>query len=503
MRCEGIAFHTRIKYSIGMLKKFSTLVSVFIMLACSLPSDAANASSLFKASTVPQVPTSFDNLYQNRHGIAFGTWSKIQAAIHSSNKELPPVHSFQGPNTKRIDKSSLNDLKVVYGIFPDKTFVKNIDLIYFNKSDIDWATNKATSLMGPQEVEKQVAYKGPNQQALQAAINQPDDKSTPVMGQSCSKANQWSQFNGIYYVCRKDNSPINVWEAVCGNPGEIGNFSGVSVVCVGLGISFPGDTQARSIWEMPKSMQTSPSPQPQPTGPPPASPLIFCPMDDPMGCASSDSWVGADGTLYLGIGIANKPYPSTDVSYKLTAVELYHALWLSNYVKNRSLLPQTPEEASKNLTQPNLPPYWFISGGETYGYLMTQTAANSQTLGKAISSPLADAIDYFLKTNRSNIAKEFGKPFNLTWLNNFLDIKNSNTTWREVNTMNDLGFTLGIRIIQILIALKGPSVVFDIPNLMSQGQTFDQAFQSIYGVTWTAAEPAMAKTIWDEYQNHY
>ena len=82
MRCEGIAFHTRIKYSIGMLKKFSTLVSVFIMLACSLPSDAANASSLFKASTVPQVPTSFDNLYQNRHGIAFGTWSKIQAAIH-------------------------------------------------------------------------------------------------------------------------------------------------------------------------------------------------------------------------------------------------------------------------------------------------------------------------------------------------------------------------------------------------------------------------------------
>ena len=69
--------------------------------------------------------------------------------------------------------------------------------------------------------------------------------------------------------------------------------------------------------------------------------------------------------------------------------------------------------------------------------------------------------------------------------------------------MNDLGFTLGIRIIQILIALKGPSVVFDIPNLMSQGQTFDQAFQSIYGVTWTAAEPAMAKTIWDEYQNHY
>ena len=205
----------------------------------------------------------------------------------------------------------------------------------------------------------------------------------------------------------------------------------------------------------------------------------------------------------MGIGIANKPYPSTDVSYKLTAVELYHALWLSNYVKNKSVLPQTPEEASKNLNQPNLPPYWFISGGETYGYLMTQTADSSQSLEKAIGSPLLDAMDYFLKTNRANIAKEFGKPFNLAWLNNFLDIKNSNTTWAEINTMNDLGYTLGIRIIQILIALKGPSVIFDIPNLMSQGQSFDQAFQSIFGLSWTAAKPEIARTIWDEYQNHY
>ena len=494
-------------------KKLSVLASAFVILACSLPSEVANASSFVQASSMPVVPTSFADLYQNRHGIAYGTWSKIQAAIHSSDKNLPPIHSFQGPNTKHIDKSTINDLKVVYGIFPEKNFVKNINIIYFNKNDINWATNKATTLMGPQEVEKQIAYKGPNQQAFQVATSQPDDKSTtsqpddkstPVMGQSCSKPDQASQSNGIHYFCRKDNSSTNVWEAGCGNPGDQGKLSGVDMICVRIGIGVVrGDSEVFSIWELPGSIQTLPSPQSQPTGPPPASPLIFCPMDDPTGCAASDSWVGADGTLYLGMGIANKPYASTDVSYKLTAVELYHALWLSNYVKNKSLLPQTPEEASKNLTQPNLPPYWFISGGETYGYLMTQTAANSQTLGKAISSPLTDAIDYFLKTNRSNIAKEFGKQFNLTWLNHFLDIKNLNTTWTEVNTMNDLGFTLGIRIIQILIALKGPTVLFDIPNLMSQGQTFDQAFQSIYGVTWTSAEPAMAKTIWDEYQNHY
>jgi len=486
------------------MRKFISVLSALAVISVVI-TPIAEAHPILRSGLAAKFPTSFENLYQNRHAVASATWTQITSAIHSSQKELPPVHAFQGPNTTKIDKSTMKDLKTVFGLFPDTSFIKNIDLIYFNKKDVDWATQKATSLMGPEEVQKEIAYKGPNQQAMQAASNQPDDKSIPVMGKSCSKPNQWSKYGEIQYFCRADNSSSNVWEARCGDPGQTGNFSGMNYTCVGTGIYFPNDSFMFSFWELTSELQSSPAQnsKTQQGSSSQASPLIFCPMDDPMGCASSDSWVGSDGTLYLGIGIANKPYPSTDVSYKLTAVELYHALWLSNYVKNKSVLPQTPEEASKNLNQPNLPPYWFISGGETYGYLMTQTAGSSQSLEKAIGSPLLDAMDYFLKTNRANIAKEFGKPFNLAWLNNFLDIKNSNTTWAEINTMNDLGYTLGIRIIQILIALKGPSVIFDIPNLMSQGQSFDQAFQSIFGLSWTAAKPEIARTIWDEYQNHY
>jgi len=486
------------------MRKFISVLSALAVISVVI-TPIAEAHPILRSGLAAKFPTSFENLYQNRHAVASATWTQITSAIHSSQKELPPVHAFQGPNTTKIDKSTMKDLKTVFGLFPDTSFIKNIDLIYFNKKDVDWATQKATSLMGPEEVQKEIAYKGPNQQAMQAAANQPDDKSIPVMGKSCSKPNQWSKNGEINYVCRADNSSSNVWEAACGDPGQTGNFSGMNYTCVGTGIYFPNDSFMFSFWELTSELQSSPAQnsKTQQGSSSQASPLIFCPMDDPMGCAASDSWVGSDGTLYLGIGIANKPYSSTDVSYKLTAVELYHALWLSNYVKNKSVLPQTPEEASKNLNQPNLPPYWFISGGETYGYLMTQTAGSSQSLEKAIGSPLLDAMDYFLKTNRANIAKEFGKPFNLAWLNNFLDIKNSNTTWAEINTMNDLGYTLGIRIIQILIALKGPSVIFDIPNLMSQGQSFDQAFQSIFGLSWTAAKPEIARTIWDEYQNHY
>jgi hypothetical protein len=369
------------------------LASILAGLAPSMAQAAAN-----------QVPTSFVDLYQNRHGIAAGAWAKIHAAVTSKNQPLPTIQTFVGPNTKPTEKTTTSDLQGLFNYFPNNGFIKNVDVIFFNKKDIPWATDKATTLMGPVEVQKEMTFKGMSPSA-------------------------------------------NI-------------------------------------------QQASPSP------------LIFCWDGDPNGCESADSWVGADGTAYLGIGVPSRPQTNDNPGYKVQAVALYYAMWLSSYIQNNSIVPLTPNEANKNLTNANFPPYWMYNADEYWTYAIGSAGGSANSLENNIKNNSKPALD-MIKHNDGGIAQTFGKTFNLAWINNFLDIKNMTTTWRQMDMMGNIGFTFGPRVMQIMIAIKGPAVMFDLTNLMSQGSTFDQAFQKEFGVNWMSAEPTIAKTILDEYQSNY
>ena len=58
-----------------------------------------------------------------------------------------------------------------------------------------------------------------------------------------------------------------------------------------------------------------------------------------------------------------------------------------------------------------------------------------------------------------------------------------------------LNYSLASRLIEALVAIKGPDTLIDLYEQMGTRLSFDQAFKNTYGVEWSYALPILAKTI--------
>ncbi|NCX77031.1 MAG: hypothetical protein EBX09_08375, partial [Actinobacteria bacterium] len=61
---------------------------------------------------------------------------------------------------------------------------------------------------------------------------------------------------------------------------------------------------------------------------------------------------------------------------------------------------------------------------------------------------------------------------------------------------NQRAYDLGLIVCEILVAMKGPSVLIDLYFDLSQTQNFDLSFKNTFGVTWTEAKPDVAYAIY-------
>jgi hypothetical protein len=471
--------------------RFSVIAATVLSLGLSIVTPAATNAA------TPSVPTSFADLFQNRHGVAAGAWAKIHAAVSTGHQTVPPIETFVGPNTKPSDKTTKSDLQGLFNYAPNNGFIKKVEVIYFNKKDVKWATDKATALMGPAEVAKELAFKGGGGSGQPQQSGNPGDSALiNTINHPCPNAGDTTTVSGWHLYCNHDNSTDNVWEAQC----DLASKDAVRINSV-LGKCTAVNQVNWGIWVFPAEL-FAPASTPATTVSLQPSPLIGCWTGDPNGCEGSDSWVGSDGTAYLGIGVPKATLHNDNPGYKGEAVALYYAVWLSDYVSNNSIVGLTQDEANKNLTNSNFPPYWMYNADEYLTYAIAAFGGTATSFGNNIKSQASAALD-MVKNNDGGIAKTFGKTFNLAWINNFLDIKNMTSNWRQQDLMGNIGFSFGPRVMEILVAIKGPSVMFDLTRFMSQGKTFDQAFAQEFGVSWTSAEPAIANTIWDEYQGNY
>jgi hypothetical protein len=75
----------------------------------------------------------------------------------------------------------------------------------------------------------------------------------------------------------------------------------------------------------------------------------------------------------------------------------------------------------------------------------------------------------------------------------FLETSKENYTAPKFNQR--LNYNLGSRIIEALVALKGPDTLIDMYEQMGKRLNFEQAFKNTYGVEWSYAIPILAKTI--------
>ena len=62
-----------------------------------------------------------------------------------------------------------------------------------------------------------------------------------------------------------------------------------------------------------------------------------------------------------------------------------------------------------------------------------------------------------------------------------------------------LGYTIGALTVEALSAIAGPQGAMTVVTLLGRGQTFPQAFKSVYGISWAEAAPILAKVVAAEY----
>lgn len=63
----------------------------------------------------------------------------------------------------------------------------------------------------------------------------------------------------------------------------------------------------------------------------------------------------------------------------------------------------------------------------------------------------------------------------------------------------NLGRTTGSLAVEALSAIAGPQGAMAVVTLMGRGQSYDQAFKSVYGIAWVEAAPILARVVAAEY----
>ena len=206
-------------------------------------------------------------------------------------------------------------------------------------------------------------------------------------------------------------------------------------------------------------------------------------------CKVGHAFIGSDGTAYMGIGLPDSLAKDGSDSAlplgQLEGVEFYHALEIYPYYLNHN-----PFSTIQNKTTPNFPPQWFAFGSENFTTTVLQFGKNQQ--------------GFVMSMNTSGWLKDVIPNFSQDWLNQYLDSGNAGNSWSDDGyTTAGTNVSMGQNLMEILIALKGPSVLTDLPALMSQGKSFVDAFQAEFGTSWQSAAPEIAKVVWDKYQNRY
>jgi len=152
----------------------------------------------------------------------------------------------------------------------------------------------------------------------------------------------------------------------------------------------------------------------------------------------------------------------------LDAHEYLHAIQ-QNQMRRPTVWPETND----------WPPSWYREGQATFA----QNAAIFH-----------QSYELYLRNRRSISEGLINAPaINSAWIQEFFIVNqpqswfNNYESWRQ--------YDLGARLVEVLTAIKGPGSTMEIWKLMGTGQTFNSAFEKVYGTSFDKALPIISKAI--------
>lgn len=319
------------------------------------------------------LPTSFENLYENRAGVAYAAWQNTAKAISQNSAKKPGIEITVGPNTTPWSRNHEEVISQVSKAFSKLALPKKLYIIFHNYSDIAWAEGKVKEILPPNEFEEWMRNE-----------------------------------NGVGSNCR----------------AEIKD-------CLG------GKQRA--------SRDGS------------ASILL-------MGVSNQVGMLVLNGASYgnLGAEEANK-------KGMVLAHEYIHTL------------QNAPFATTQNYDFSYRPPTWMWEGAATF---FQDSVINSTSY--------ENYMEYRKVSIGGYIEREGIKEALVT---EFLDLKKWTMSAQHGGFNPDYSYQLGERIIEILVALKGPDAVQGFFDQMSQKNGFEAIFKNTFGIAYEDAIPIIAKTL--------
>jgi len=121
-----------------------------VLIAVAKPAPGTSANPEPTAFIPPAMPTSFENLYGNRKGVAYAAWLQTGQVMNASEARVPTLKTFIGPNTKPWYTEVEKTMSLVSKAFPSAKLPSNVLTIFYNFTDISWAEEKLKTLITAQ-----------------------------------------------------------------------------------------------------------------------------------------------------------------------------------------------------------------------------------------------------------------------------------------------------------------------------------------------------------------
>ena len=156
------------------------------------------------------------------------------------------------------------------------------------------------------------------------------------------------------------------------------------------------------------------------------------------------------------------------LSGTLDAHEYLHAIQ-QNQMNRPTVWPETSD----------WPPSWYREGQATF--------AQNATI-------YYQSFELYLR-NRKSISTELYRDstFNSQWIQEFFVVNQPPTWFDKYQSWRQ--YDMGAMLVEVLTALKGSGSTMEIWKLMGTGQTFNQAFEKVYGISFDKALPIISKAI--------
>jgi hypothetical protein len=140
------------------------------------------------------------------------------------------------------------------------------------------------------------------------------------------------------------------------------------------------------------------------------------------------------------------------------------------------------------------PPVWFNEASAVYAEngVMNFESFDGYMRFRAVDSKLAYPSCGLASSGCFEISESL--------MTDFLSLKHYSKNWESFPY--GMKYEVSNRVIEVLAALKGHKSIIDLYSYMAQNHTFEEAFQHIYGISYSSAIPILARIVSDQFAHN-